>query len=508
MTRTITNLRLRIRSTDGFSVVEVVVAALLVALSALGVMGLVDTASRNNFRAEQSQVVSDRLQQEMEAIKRLPYTQVALTALPQEAASAADPDSRVRGAEFNVNRSGASAYWNLVYNGGHSNETGRTVSGGTIQPASTFEVGNVRGTVYRYVVWKPNVECSNCAHQPDSDSYDGRQVAWFKHVVVAVLLDPTASGGTREYQEVGSDIGNPDTSQGTGPGGGPSNNDETPWTFWLTDTPCDEDARQPIVEDPAGSGGHPTHNTLGTCAAGLKTGPPTATGENAGAPDLMMTKPAPCSSDECAAETLYDYSNDLVINPGLDKGVQKTVPNGTVGDGECLTDITSTSSLLALGPNPQWYVHKWVSLPIPSGWNDVVLSGSGAMYLWTQTISDASYAGRICVWLFRRSQGAAGVAVDAMPLNTKTSDACDSSRSIGANRPYHQCSRAPWPSSEWTEVTVSLAFSQLTLSPGDRLGVAIGVERQGTQGAGLQFIYDAPTYDARVELNTKSSLPF
>jgi hypothetical protein len=43
---------------------------------------------------------------------------------------------------------------------------------------------------------------------------------------------------------------------------------------------------------------------------------------------------------------------------------------------------------------------------------------------------------------------------------------------------------------------------------GDRVGLAVGVERQGTlDGSGLQFEYDHPSFDSRIEVDTHSLLP-
>ena len=129
---------------DGFTVVEVVIAAVLLAITAIAVFGLVDAASRNNYRSQQSQVVNDRLQQEMERVKQVPYDQLALSSLPSHSNAANDPNSRVSGTTFNVSPSGASNYEGLVYNGGNSQEAGGTVSGGTVDPGPTsFQSGDV-----------------------------------------------------------------------------------------------------------------------------------------------------------------------------------------------------------------------------------------------------------------------------------------------------------------------------------------------------------------------------
>ncbi len=102
----------------GFTVIEVVVAAFILAIASLAVFGLVDAASRNTYRAQQSQVVNDVLQQEMEKIRALRYADVALTSLPTQSVDPTSPNYRVTGAQFNVNRTGSPAPWNLVYNGG------------------------------------------------------------------------------------------------------------------------------------------------------------------------------------------------------------------------------------------------------------------------------------------------------------------------------------------------------------------------------------------------------
>ena len=55
---------------------------MLLLIGSLGMLTLVDASTRNTYRAEQSQVVVNQLQAEMEKIKRIPFTEVALTAAP------------------------------------------------------------------------------------------------------------------------------------------------------------------------------------------------------------------------------------------------------------------------------------------------------------------------------------------------------------------------------------------------------------------------------------------
>jgi hypothetical protein len=76
------------------------------------------------------------------------------------------------------------------------------------------------------------------------------------------------------------------------------------------------------------------------------------------------------------------------------------------------------------------------------------------------------------------------------------------------NPPYFTCSQSSWPNGGWTEIHVPLHFSPFSVPAGDRVGLAVGVERQGTlDGSGLQFEYDHPSFDSRIEVDTHSLLP-
>jgi Tfp pilus assembly protein PilV len=475
--------RVRIHGAEGVTVVEVMIAGVILVVSGIAVLGLLDSASRNNYRAAQSQVVNDQLQQEMEKVKRLPYDQLALTAAPTQSTDPANPNSRVTGTTFNVNKSGAANYEDLAVNGGADKEAAGTLSGGTVDPGPTsFQSGDVKGKVYRYVTWEQDPSCGNCADE------------WQRHVVVAVTLDQTAAGGVRAYQELQGNVSNPSAGLDQGPGPGSGGNDETPWTFWLTDTPCDSSSRQAITGD------HNTHNTLGQCSAGMKTGDPGPLGANAGAPDLMFTQAAPLNPDfPSDQQPLYDYATDVepAQNPGLDKGLQMNTPtaNGCLlNTGALPAPLNILLELPITEAHPQLEVHKWVSPAIPTGFSDVVLDGTGVLNLWTQTINGGVYGGKVCAWLFVRT--AAGADVPAVNLD------------LSGNPTYFTYSQATWPNNGWTEIHVPLHFAEVTLPPTSRLGLAIGVEKPGTpSGSGLQFMYDHPSFDSRLQVDTRSLLP-
>ena len=257
----------------------------------------------------------------------------------------------------------------------------------------TFTSGDVKGTIWHFVVWEDDPSCpvAQCPGTQD-----------VKRLIVSVRLDSTPVGGTRRYQELQAQLTDPaaqpvDNENPIDPG-----TDTTqPWTFWLTDTTCDHTTRQPIVAD------HLTHNTRGGCSTGMTTG------NNPGAPDLMFNDPPPFDEEA----PIFDYATDVepTQSPGSDRGLQlvKEASNGCLSDA---TDVALAPDLTE--PDRFQKVHKWVSPAIPDGF-DVQLNGQGTLNLWTQTINAAVYPAKICVWLFVRQVSDLGVAVDTPVLNLR-----------------------------------------------------------------------------------------
>ena len=98
--------RRQLAEEGGFTIVEVLVAALILTITALAIATLMNSATHNTFRSEQDQVVVNRLQDEMERIRQLPFNQVALTAKPTSSGQTSDPGVRVSadGTHFDLNR--------------------------------------------------------------------------------------------------------------------------------------------------------------------------------------------------------------------------------------------------------------------------------------------------------------------------------------------------------------------------------------------------------------------
>jgi Tfp pilus assembly protein PilV len=479
-----------LRADDGMTIAEVMVAALILVTGALAVLNMVGTAARGSYRSEQSQVVSNRLQSEIERITQLPWEQVALTGVPSDSTDTNSPAWRVQGTSYSITQDGTQPRA-LVYNGS-ALAAGGTVSDGTVSAApQAFTSGDVHGTIYRYVVWENDPSCpeSTCPGSQD-----------LKRVIVAIRLDGGQVGGTvRHYQEIQTQISNPATSPDFDPNPGPActggadcqpdgtctgtdctgagGNTSTPWTFWLTDTTCDNASRQPVTAD------HLTHNTRGNCASGLKTD------NDPGAPDLMVTNAPPLTGET----PLWDYATDVepAQNPSQDKGLQLLRPSSGGCDSQALTVATGPETDV---PTRFQQLHEWLSPPIPTGY-DVALDGSGIVNLWTQSVGGASYGGAVCAWLFVQSTDGQGNTVRNAATNTAG----------GAS--YFTYQQTTWPTG-WTEIHVPLSFNLSThLTVGTRLGLVVGVNHDGTGADGMQLLYDEPSFDSRMELKTHSTPP-
>jgi type II secretory pathway pseudopilin PulG len=459
----------------GMTLVEVVVAGMILIVGALGVFGIVEAGTRNVFRAEQSQMVANLLQQEVEKLRGVPYSELALTSLPSHSSEAENPDSRIASANFFYTGRNGTGLKPLVYNGATSD--GETIKGGVVSPGPTnVQIGNLKGKVYRYVVW------DTC---PSSLCQDGRHL---KRVVVAVRLDTTAPGGSPRYQEIQGQFVDPEVEPSVLPEQEPGGSDDESWTLWLTDTPCNQAER---LAPPSEKGDHLTHNTRGNCANGVHTG------STPGAPDLLWPE-APTGETDYK----YDYATDVEpkTETGADEGLQ-ILPGG-----KCTAAATTE---LAIGvakepdPHPGAYqeVHRWLSAPVPShsGEQDLLLTGEGTLSLWTRTLGGAVYSGEICAWLFARTESG-GSVTDTLVVNLGPPTSLDFSHFASS-----------WPSSGWTEISLPLSFGYaeeggaLPLPPGSRLGLALSVG-SGTSSA-LQLRYDMPSFDSRIQLATTGAPP-
>ena len=447
-----------LRDQRGFTLIEGIVAALLVALVSLAVMTAFDTARRATFRSEQSQVATDRAQQELEAIRALGYESVALTSAPSGSSDENDPRFRVSGSDYALSRDGTDPQ-PLVIEGGALYDSG-VVEGAAVDPGPTpFTSGDISGEIYRFVTWRddPNCPALTCPGAQD-----------LKRVVVAIAIDATAVGGTRGYVEVQSDVIDPEDSA--------IGDDDIPGLgdlivaqqFWLSDERCvatGEPSRPDPVTEPLTS--HAVRNTFGyNCDSGT-----------AGRPDALLTS-APLNLLEDV-----DFANDLEPTPPeADAGIQFNVG----GSNGCKFKPTGT--------NAYKESHLWVSEKLPQ---DFSMTGGATLELWTRAINDIETSGRICVTLFTRSED----PLEGLPPNDVRLADADNPGNL-----YFTGTINEWPAGAWQKIRIPMNFDPATALVGERVGVAIGLEKSGSPSDQLMFQYDHVDFDSRLEVETTTPL--
>ena len=454
------------RRQDGFALIETLVAVLVLAIGAMAVLGVVDTSTRNTFRAEQTQVAINRAQRELEQIRQLDYEDLALTTTPSASSDPDDPRYRVNGSQFAVGWDGTtpSDYAEMAV----KNIGGLTA--GTVNPGPTsFTSGDISGKVYRYVVWRND---PNCQLVPNSglDACPGPHD--YKRVSVIVTLDNAPISTSRSYTEVQSNVSDPDASTETSndPGaGGPS---QTAQQFFLSDTTCNHTSREDITQD------HAEHQTWGDC-----------TDPNPQKPDGLYTE-APSDSDpnDPSIPPLYDYANDVEpsLNPDQDKGLQ-------------LLRQDAFGCSYSGGASPQYKIHRWVSQPLEQVFQ---MNGQATLEFYTRTINNVNAQGTICVFVFIRKETAAECTPLPAPCDTQLVDLTSPPNA------FFVYSKNPWPAGAWTRQRVPMTFSSATVAEvGQRVGVEIAVRRNGTTGDVLEFMYDHPDYPSRLEVQTTTPLP-
>jgi type II secretory pathway pseudopilin PulG len=480
------------RGEAGFTIIEVLVASLLLALASAALFGVLAAATRNGARAKGTQVALNRAQQEMEKLHSLSYDELALTKFPQHSNNTLSPNNRVVNNNFDLQGGPASESAPMVVKEGPL-WGGGFIEKGVVKPGPIpFEDGEIKGQLYRYIVWRNDKSCPES--ETGEDLCPGFQD--YKQLVVAVKLDATSSEpNERNYVEVQSAALDPDAvaaapngggtgggSGGSGGGGGGSAGTGTAVTaqqFFLSDTPCSASGatvREEITGD------HLLHNTLGVCANGPQTG------TTNGAPDTLLlgAPPDPAPDDE-SNPPLYDYSNDgyLEPTPDTDKGVQ------------IRRDDTSGCNFPPTGTaHPESQLHVWVSDKFSSPFK---LNGKVTLEFYTRTLNDALYHGTLCVYLFyRHEEPVSGGSIKVSDSRLKNKSAVGTP----AYWTYTPQENGFWPRNAWTKVRLTMEFLATEIQPNDRLGVALSVDPGNTDADAIPIMYDHPNYPTRIEVDT------
>ena len=107
-----------LREDGGFTIIEVLVAALILTLASAALFGVLAAGARNGARAKATQVALDRAQQEMEKLHSLSYEELALTTRPQPSPNPLNPNYRVVNNNFALKREPQEELAPMVVNNG------------------------------------------------------------------------------------------------------------------------------------------------------------------------------------------------------------------------------------------------------------------------------------------------------------------------------------------------------------------------------------------------------
>jgi prepilin-type N-terminal cleavage/methylation domain-containing protein len=190
------------RSEDGFTLIEVLVAAVILTLGSLAVYAMFATGIRNVQRSRDTQVGVSVAQREMEKVRSLKFSEVLLKTAPETSTEAKNPGLRVNTGrtEYNLNRTGVANWAKLA--------TATTGETGAVEPKSeTFSVGGTPVTVYRYVIWrKDEPYCKSFTTEPTS-CVEGKN---YKRVIIDVWPSKAGNQASRgSYYELQTDFVNP-----------------------------------------------------------------------------------------------------------------------------------------------------------------------------------------------------------------------------------------------------------------------------------------------------------
>jgi Tfp pilus assembly protein PilV len=187
---------------EGFTLIEVVVAAFILVLGSLGIFMTFAAAIHNVQRGRDTQIAQSVAQRELEKIRSLPYERVAMASLPAASAETSSPASRISGSEYNLSRTGTEKAALVVAGTGVCSTSKPCVNyaassscvGGT---GTTFSNGTAKGSVYCYVTSLKDTACEAATSKQ----------CLYKRIVVAVWLEKDSNQGKRpNYYELQTNI--------------------------------------------------------------------------------------------------------------------------------------------------------------------------------------------------------------------------------------------------------------------------------------------------------------
>jgi Tfp pilus assembly protein PilV len=457
----------RLRRSEGFALIEVLAASLVLAIGVIGTLLVFSVSGRTALGAQTREQATSVGQREIERIKAMTYSDIGLTSLPAHAATGVPAGQPTPDNPANPNYyvTATNPPNLLIKSNWHDSSSAVAagtpaageplLDGGTIAPGpTTFTDGKTSGKIYRYVTW--HVEtcggstaalCPAKAASPTTPAIEAGTQAT-KRVTVAVVLDAPGQRLPRPMY-VSTVVSDPDA----GPLGatvpptanpGSSGTQITAQTFFLYDTPCTSSIRLDST------GPHATHDTSRT----------TPSCSSLPAPDLMGPE-APPSHAEDVIVPVDDISTELT----------RTAPAGLV-----LRRISSCPTSYS-DPADSSKIHTWATAPFATAFKTPTSGARTALTAWSRTVDGVAAGATLCL----------------------TMRSFSNPNTILASTTY---TLAQWPT-DFQPVSFAFDHSAFTVAAGDRLLLTLSV--QATSGSDIEIVYDHP--DDRSFLTVTTTTP-
>lgn len=441
----------------GFTLLETVVAMLVLTVGLLATLGAYDGARGLTAVSERTTIVAHRAQAEIERVRGLGWSGIALDAVPVRSTDPADPASWLTTeapAGLRPDRRAPSTVEPLVVAPG----TGRV----SAEPRPWTD-GRLSGRLHTWVTRVPDGSCG--AGCPDGGearritvavTVEGGAARRGPFVMSTLVTDPTAAPAGLVVDGTRNPLRDPTIACATPDGGTVPCAAPVPTgsgTSWfLYDTPASRTAWAAVTED------HPTDRTVAPavlCVLPLLADCPV--------PDLMGDEPTPAPA---VLPPLLDRSSDL---PGS---------SGSGGRVLRRDDVECDGAPSADNATSQ----RWVTPPLPQA---TTPTGQGGLTLYSRTTTGTEARVTVCV----RLSIAPGPVRELLGV------------------PGTVLGTASYTLAAWPAVTTPVSFgfalpgSLATVAAGSRISARVWLA--ASSRADVVLAYDHPTVQSSLQLNVR-----
>jgi type II secretory pathway pseudopilin PulG len=445
---------------DGFTIIEVMLAATMLTIGLLAVAGTIDLAGQTTVAAQRHEQAISVAQREIEELRGLSYASLGHAApLPNHGdADAPAGDSNPRNPNYYVVAGTSNFLIKSNYRDSSSDPAPGTtaagepmVTGGTVQGGpETVSIAGTQAKVYRYITWRD---------EPFQTCPTGAGTCRTKRITVAVVLNASASEpGPSKPVWVSTYVADPEARPPDTPQPLPADAGSKSQPFFLYDTTC------------YGTGTYATPTTHATRDTSEDTRNCTNSGK---APDLM----GPAAPPGETSLTVQNYSNDVTRTAPRERGLG-LVPRtsntscpapGTYSGGNGIWEYPAGSAL-------KQSIHTWASRPFGAGGFVVPNGARTAFSYYTEALDGSAGERTICV-ILRRSNA----------LDT-----------VLASAAYTE----QWPTEPTFRSFLFANTPAFTVAQNERLLVTVSVTGPG----GVNLLYDHPTYPTSLTITTTTPI--